>query len=95
MRRPNLARLCRAREAPSIPLPKPRSAGSLRRMANTPNNDDGGGNRRGALIGLVVTAVLVIAAYFLVNSLHNQGKLEDCLMSGRSNCAPLDIPTHK
>jgi hypothetical protein len=64
-------------------------------MSDKRNDDDGGGSRRGALIGLVITAVLVIVAYFLVNSLRNEGKMEDCLMSGRSNCAPLDIPTHK
>jgi len=67
-------------------------------MAHDPNDrddDDGGGSRRGALIGLVVTAMLVIAGYYLMTVLRDQGKMEDCLMSGRSNCAPLDIPTHK
>ena len=65
-------------------------------MTHTPDNhDDGGGNRRGAVIGLIVAALLVIAGYYLTNALRNQGKMEDCLMSGRSNCAPLDIPTHK
>jgi hypothetical protein len=77
------------------PLPKPRRPGSLARMSDNRDDDDGGGNRRGALIGLAVTAMLVVAAYFLFNSLRNEGKMEDCLMSGRSNCAPLDIPTHK
>ena len=67
-------------------------------MAHDPNDrddDDGGGSRRGALIGLVVTAMLVIAGYYLMTVLRDQGKMEDCLMSGRSNCAPIDIPTHK
>ena len=64
-------------------------------MSDNRNDDDGGSGRRGALIGLAVTAVLVIAAYYLVNALRNEGKTEDCLMSGRTNCAPLDIPTHK
>ncbi|HZK91839.1 MAG TPA: hypothetical protein VFC56_16985 [Stellaceae bacterium] len=58
-------------------------------------HDDDGGNRRGALIGLAIAAVLVIAGIYLVNALRNQAKMEDCLMSGRSNCAPIDIPTHK
>ncbi|HML09699.1 MAG TPA: hypothetical protein VK432_02490 [Stellaceae bacterium] len=58
-------------------------------------DDDGGGSRRGALIGLLICVVLVVAAYYLVNSLRNEGKLEDCLASGRTNCQPLDIPTHK
>lgn len=48
--------------------------------------------RRGALIGLLVIALLVIIAYWLVTSLHEEGKREDCLASGRTNCAPLDIP---
>jgi len=64
-------------------------------MSDNRNDDDGGGGRRGALIGLAVCAVLVVAAYYLLNSLRNEGKIEDCLMSGRTNCAPLDIPTHK
>jgi hypothetical protein len=64
-------------------------------MSDQRNNDDGGGNRRGALIGLLITALIVVAGYWLMTSLRNQGKLEDCLMSGRSNCAPIDIPTHK
>jgi hypothetical protein len=67
-------------------------------MARDPNDrddDDGGGSRRGALIGLVVTAMLVIAGYYLMTVLRDEGKMEDCLMSGRSNCAPIDIPTHK
>ncbi|HXP06649.1 MAG TPA: hypothetical protein VN808_21220 [Stellaceae bacterium] len=64
-------------------------------MADNRDDDDGGDSRRGALIGLVITALIVVAGYFLMNALRNEGKVEDCLMSGRSNCAPLDIPTHK
>jgi hypothetical protein len=65
-------------------------------MAHDPNEpDDGGGSRRGALIGLAIAALLVIAGYYLMTALRDQGKMEDCLMSGRTNCAPLDIPTHK
>ena len=78
------------------PLPKPRLPGSVPAMAHDPNDhDDGGGNRRGALIGLAITALLVIAGYYLMTVLREQGKMEDCLMSGRSNCAPVDLPTHK
>lgn len=77
-------------------LAEPRPARQCAIMTHDPNqHDDGGGSRRGALIGLLVCAVLVIAAYYLVNSLRDEGKREDCLMSGRTNCAPIDIPTHK
>jgi hypothetical protein len=64
-------------------------------MTDNRNDEDSGGNRRGAVIGLVITGLIVIAGYFLMNALRNEGKVEDCLMSGRTNCAPLDIPTHK
>jgi hypothetical protein len=65
-------------------------------MSQDPDDrDDEGNSRRGALIGLVVTALLVVAGYYLMTVLRHQGQMEDCLMSGRSNCAPLDIPTHK
>jgi hypothetical protein len=64
-------------------------------MSDNRNDDDGEGSRRGALIGLAITALIVVAGYFLMNALRDESKREDCLMSGRSNCAPLDIPTHK
>jgi hypothetical protein len=70
-------------------------SGAMTHDPNDRDDDDGGGSRRGALIGLVVTALLVIAGYYLMTVLRDQGKMEDCLMAGRSNCAPVDIPTHK
>jgi hypothetical protein len=47
-------------------------------------------SRRGALIGLLVAVLLVVGGLALVHVLRRQGRLEDCLMSGRSNCAPID-----
>ena len=49
-------------------------------------------SRRPALIGLVVVLVLVVASYFLVTALRRNADLEDCLMSGRRNCAPIETP---
>jgi hypothetical protein len=77
-------------------LAEPNPARQCATMTHDPNqHDDSGGPRRAALIGLVICAMLVVAAYYLVNSLREEGNREDCLMSGRTNCAPLDIPTHK
>jgi hypothetical protein len=28
-----------------------------------------------------------------VHALRNESNLEDCLMSGRSNCAPIEVPS--
>jgi hypothetical protein len=55
-----------------------------------PNHDE---SRSRALIGLLVIALLVIAAVYLVHALRNESNLEDCLMSGRSNCAPIEVPS--
>jgi hypothetical protein len=49
-------------------------------------------SRRPAVIGLVVVLVLVVAGYFLVSALRQNADLEDCLMSGRRNCAPIETP---
>ena len=49
-------------------------------------------SRRPALIGLALVLLLVIGAYFLVSALRKNAELEDCLMSGRRNCAPIEAP---
>ena len=67
-------------------------AGSVRPMADPHDDDHEPDSRRPALIGLVVVLALVVAAYFLVNALRENANLEDCLMSGRKNCAPIEAP---
>jgi hypothetical protein len=49
-------------------------------------------SRRGALIGLLVTVVLVVLGLILVKVLGHAGRLQDCVMSGRTNCAPIATP---
>jgi len=49
-------------------------------------------SRRGAVMGLVLVLVLVVAGYFLLGALKRNADLEDCLMSGRRNCAPIETP---
>ena len=46
-----------------------------------------GGNRRGAIAGLVIAVVLLGVGLWLSRELTAQSKLQDCLMSGRTNCA--------
>ena len=43
-------------------------------------------------VGVIVILVLAIAAIVLVRELGSASKLQDCLMSGRTNCAPIDVP---
>ena len=68
--------------------------GNLRdRRDDSPRDQDiGPDSRRPAVIGLVVVLALVAIGYFLVTALRQNANLEDCLMSGRKNCAPIEVP---
>jgi len=62
-------------------------------MSQDPNRGDEPNSRVAALAGLAVVAVLVLIGYYLVTTLRHQGQVEDCLMSGRTNCAPIEAPS--
>jgi len=64
-------------------------------MSEPHHNGDEPDSRRAALIGLVLVLALVVAAYFLVDALRKNANLEDCLMSGRHNCAPIEAPSSR
>lgn len=45
-----------------------------------------GGDRRGALAGLIIAVVILGVGWWLARNLTAASKMQDCLMSGRSNC---------
>lgn len=47
-------------------------------------------SRRAAVLGLLVTLLLIALGLILVRVLGSAGRLQDCVMSGRTNCAPID-----
>ncbi len=47
-------------------------------------------SRRGAVIGLLVALALIVLGLVLVKLLGHSTRLEDCALSGRTNCAPID-----
>jgi hypothetical protein len=51
--------------------------------------------RSAALIGVIVILVLAILAVMLVRELGRQSMIEDCLMSRRTNCAPIEVPSRQ
>lgn len=51
--------------------------------------------RSAALIGLIIILALAIAGVVLVRELRERSRLEDCLMSGRTNCAPIEAPSRR
>jgi hypothetical protein len=52
-----------------------------------------GGNRRAAIAGLTIAVVLLAVGLWLAHELTASSKMQDCLMSGRTNCNVIDTPT--
>jgi len=50
------------------------------------------GRTRMQVAAMIVTAALVGAGWFLVQGLGRAAAVEDCIMSGRSNCMPVAKP---
>jgi len=47
-------------------------------------------SRRAAVTGLLVALALIVLGLVLVKLLGHSTRLEDCALSGRTNCAPID-----
>lgn len=47
-------------------------------------------SQRAALVGLAICLALVLGGLYLVYALKKSSELQDCVMQGRSNCAPAD-----
>ncbi len=45
------------------------------------------------IAAFVFLAALVAGGVWLIDAMVKDSKLQDCLMAGRRNCAPLDIGT--
>jgi hypothetical protein len=48
--------------------------------------------RRAGLMSLLIIAALVLGGLILVRVLRNASQLQDCILSGRTNCAPIEVP---
>jgi hypothetical protein len=49
-------------------------------------------NPRRALVGLLAIVALVVAVLFVMHRLNQAAQLQDCVASGRTNCAPIETP---
>jgi hypothetical protein len=45
-----------------------------------------GGSRRGAIAGLLIAVIMLGLGLWLARELTAASKMQDCLMSGRTNC---------
>ena len=43
-------------------------------------------SRRGAIAGLIIAAVILCVGLWLAHDLTAASRMQDCVMSGRSNC---------
>lgn len=62
----------------------------LPRSRDEPENRRAPDPRTPALIGLLVVLLLVVGGVLLIHELGRASRLQDCVMSGRTNCAPID-----
>ena len=69
---------------PKAPPPGPPAEPRKPRELHHPDS------RRGAVIGMLVAVALIVLGLILVKVLGNAGRLQDCVLSGRTNCAPLN-----
>jgi hypothetical protein len=57
--------------------------------------EEGEARRTSASMGLIVILLLAIAGVLLVRELREKSQIEDCLMQGRRNCMPIDLPSRQ
>ena len=61
-------------------------------MSEPPGHKRPPDSRRGAVLGLLLALALIVVGLILVRVLGDAGRVQDCVMSGRTNCAPIDAP---
>lgn len=54
--------------------------------------EEGETRRTNASMGLIVILLLAIAGVMLMRALREKSRIEDCLMAGRRNCVPIEVP---
>lgn len=58
------------------------------------DRDSQKGNQRRSMVALGVVIALFVVGWILAHELYANGKIEDCVMSGRTNCMPIDTQSH-
>ncbi len=47
------------------------------------------------MVFVIVIAVIFVGGYLLLMKLIAMSRQEDCLLSGRRNCVPIEAPTER
>jgi hypothetical protein len=56
------------------------------RLLDEVEDEEAADRQTESLAGVAITLLLLVLGLFLVRELHAKAVIEDCLMSGRSNC---------
>jgi hypothetical protein len=54
------------------------------------DDEENRGPPRGALVALALMVALIIAVVFVMHRLGDAARIQDCVASGRTNCAPIE-----
>jgi hypothetical protein len=75
----------------SVNIPQEKTpVDDLAKFEQGEGHDDYRQRMRMNALALVATALLVVAGVWLANSISAMVKTQDCYLSGRRNCAPID-----
>jgi hypothetical protein len=55
-----------------------------------PTEPEAPASNRGPMAALLVVLVLVVLGFFLTQGLRKNSNIQDCVASGRTNCAPIE-----
>jgi hypothetical protein len=68
-----------------------------RSRSGKPRNGGGGQtlSPRDILVILTIIALACVGGYFVLIKLIDVSRQEDCLLAGRRNCAPIEVPSSR
>jgi len=80
----------------STPLSGPSPVAGLDKYLQP--RDDGDDYRyrmRANVAAIILVAMLIWCGYWLFNTLAEMRKVQDCILTGRTNCAPIAMPVER
>jgi hypothetical protein len=79
---------------PASPAPPPSEGTEPERESEAPESEEPPANPFG-LVPVIILLVVVAVGFFVAFRLRDVSTLQDCVMSGRKNCAPVDTTDMK
>jgi hypothetical protein len=81
-----------------VPQPPPRAVPPVEDLAKYERSDEGDDYRHRMItnaIALLFTIMLVIGGVWIANKMAEIRKNQDCVLTGRRGCTPVDVPPGK